>query len=318
MIGYLYQITNIVNNKKYIGKTNDIERRLRRHYLDLKNGNHHSIKLQRAFDKYGKENFKITYEIFEDITEEELAQKEIEYIQKYNSYQDGYNETLGGEGHSVLFDFNTTVLIYQIGQRYDGVKRLLGRYFNCDHSTITNIMNRESLSIVSYNDDDLQKLIKAVNITDKNLKENYKNNYSKKLSQQQVFRILAGIKIRNYSQAACGRVYGVGKDVVEKIINNKTYKEEKEKYQKLTFEEKEKLIQQLEKDDINQELKNSKKISQIKITQEIVDFIMDKKDKISQVDIAKELGIDRKRVGRIIKKETYKELVEDWERRHSI
>jgi len=75
MIGYLYIITNKVNGKKYIGKTNDINRRITRHFIDLKRGNHHSHKLQRAFNKYGKDNFIVTYDTFINISEEELAQK---------------------------------------------------------------------------------------------------------------------------------------------------------------------------------------------------------------------------------------------------
>lgn len=317
MIGYIYQIVNTENQKRYIGKTNDIKKRLERHYIELKNNKHHSHKLQRAFNKYGKECFKVIYDTFINITEEDLAQKEIEYIKKYDSYYNGYNETLGGEGHSLLFDFDTAVLIYQIGQRYDGVKRLLGRYFNCDHSTIADIMNRESLSMVAYDQEQLQKLIHSANITEDLLKENYKNNYARKFSEEQIFKILAGIELKGYSQAACGRVYQVNKDIVQNIIRGKTYKKDKEKYQHLSLQDKQKFLQQLEKDDINHELKNSKKISQIKIDQNIVDFILNNKDEMTQIAIAQELGIDRKRVSRIIKKETYKDLVEDWEKRHS-
>ena len=142
MVGYLYHITNQINNKTYIGKTNDIDRRITRHFSDLRKGQHHSHKLQRAFDKYGDKVFKVTYETFLDISEEELAKKEIFEIKKFDSYNNGYNETLGGEGHLVLFDFEKQILIYQLGQRYDGIKHKLAKYFNCDRSTITNIINK--------------------------------------------------------------------------------------------------------------------------------------------------------------------------------
>lgn len=49
----VYQIQNILNNKSYIGSTKDLRKRILRHLNDLKRGKHHSIPLQRAYDKYG-------------------------------------------------------------------------------------------------------------------------------------------------------------------------------------------------------------------------------------------------------------------------
>lgn len=317
MIGYIYQIINKSNNKRYIGKTNDIERRLKRHYIDLKNNNHHSIELQRAFNKYGKDNFEIKYDVFEKITQEQLAQKEMEYIKKYDSYQNGYNETLGGQGHSTIFDFETSVLIFQLGQRYDGIKRILGRYYNCDHSTIASIMNRQELGLVEYDEKQLQILINKIGISQNNLKENYKNNYTRKFTQDQVCRILAGIELKGYSQAACGKVYNVTKDIIQNIVSGKTYKKDKAFYDTLTNENKEKyLLEFLQEQGAKEILSTSKRMSQVKITQEIVNFIMDHKDVMTQQAIGQQLGIDRKRVGRIIKKETYRDLVEKWEKLH--
>ena len=38
----------------------------------------------------------ISFEIIEECLEEELDEKEVSYIEKYNSYYGGYNSTLGG------------------------------------------------------------------------------------------------------------------------------------------------------------------------------------------------------------------------------
>ena len=48
----------------------------------------------------------------------------------------------------------------------------------------------------------------------------------------------------------------------------------------------------------------------------LVDYILDNKGKKTQTEIAKELNIDRKRVSRIINKETYLNFIKDWEKRH--
>lgn len=50
--------------------------------------------LSRAFRKYGIENF--SFEILEECSKEDLDDKEVYYISKYDSYFNGYNQTTGG------------------------------------------------------------------------------------------------------------------------------------------------------------------------------------------------------------------------------
>lgn len=56
MIG-VYVIRCNANNKFYIGVSKDIESRWREHRSDLKNNKHHCIRLQRCYNKYGKNSF---------------------------------------------------------------------------------------------------------------------------------------------------------------------------------------------------------------------------------------------------------------------
>lgn len=61
----VYIISNIKNNKKYIGScTSSIKQRLNNHKNELKKGKHRNTYLQRSFNKYGIENF--TFEILEE------------------------------------------------------------------------------------------------------------------------------------------------------------------------------------------------------------------------------------------------------------
>ena len=53
----IYQIRNKINDKCYIGSAVKILDRWWLHKKMLRNGNHHSVKLQRAWDKYGENNF---------------------------------------------------------------------------------------------------------------------------------------------------------------------------------------------------------------------------------------------------------------------
>ena len=89
---WIYKITNIQNNKVYIGQTiRPIEQRFKRHLNDALN-NILDTHFARAIRKYGKENF-IIEQIDEAQTQDELNQKEQYWIRYYNSVEEGYNET---------------------------------------------------------------------------------------------------------------------------------------------------------------------------------------------------------------------------------
>lgn len=55
----IYMISNNLNGHKYIGSTNNFKRRLMRHRTELRKNRHHSIYLQRAYNKYGEDKFSI-------------------------------------------------------------------------------------------------------------------------------------------------------------------------------------------------------------------------------------------------------------------
>ena len=89
----IYKITNLINNKVYIGKSEvSIEQRWE---AELKYGlNEH---FNRSVKKYGIENFK--FEIIIE-TEENINELEKKFIKEYKSYDPnfGYNKTFGGDG----------------------------------------------------------------------------------------------------------------------------------------------------------------------------------------------------------------------------
>lgn len=94
----IYMIKNKINEKVYIGKTEESFKRRWWHHSGLLKGNyHHNIHLQRAWNKYGEENFEfIILQICNE--SDDINKLEQEYIEKYNSFNSGYNQTLGGEG----------------------------------------------------------------------------------------------------------------------------------------------------------------------------------------------------------------------------
>lgn len=91
---WIYKITNIQNNKVYIGQTiRPVQERINRHFNDALN-NIIDTHLARAIRKWGKDNF--IYEIIDTAeTQEELNIKEQKYIRLFQATNDkyGYNET---------------------------------------------------------------------------------------------------------------------------------------------------------------------------------------------------------------------------------
>lgn len=92
----IYKITNLKNNKGYIGQSADIKRRWKNHKIELKNNAHRNPHLQSAFNKYGEEAFE--FRILEETTEENLDDAEEYWINYFNSTnpEKGYNLKYGG------------------------------------------------------------------------------------------------------------------------------------------------------------------------------------------------------------------------------
>ena len=80
-MAYIYLITNLINNKKYVGKTtNTIKERWQEHCRDSKKKRCEKRPLYDAFNKYGIENFKIEeLEYIED--DSKLSEREVYWIQ---------------------------------------------------------------------------------------------------------------------------------------------------------------------------------------------------------------------------------------------
>ena len=90
----VYKIINNVNGKIYIGQSINIKARWTDHINTLNRNSSHSVLLQRAWNKYGPDNF--TFEILELCSEEMLDEVESKYINFYNSIKNGYNLESGG------------------------------------------------------------------------------------------------------------------------------------------------------------------------------------------------------------------------------
>lgn len=104
--------------------------------------NSRGYKLYNAFRKYGIENFYV--ELLEgNIPVEKLNDREIFYIEEYDSYENGYNSTKGGDGRVINKEFDELKIIelYQIGKS----SAEIGKIYNVSGATISRILKKNKI-----------------------------------------------------------------------------------------------------------------------------------------------------------------------------
>lgn len=162
-MAYIYKITNIINQKVYIGKTEQInpDNRWKEHMHDYTRRRNEKRPLYSAMKKYGVENF--SFEILEetDIPEE----REVYYINKYRSYVgfkdcNGYNATLGGDGKKYLNLDEDEVIRYHIEEAYRSLNKT-SEHFNVDSHTIKKILLKNNEKWI--NKKHIQRLYRYIN-----------------------------------------------------------------------------------------------------------------------------------------------------------
>jgi group I intron endonuclease len=134
----IYKITNLVNNKVYIGQSWDVLARFKSHRKKST-----SVHLKSSIEKYGLDNFK--FEILREFSKSGLTQLflnvfEIKYISDFKSYDPkfGYNKTFGGEGGLPTEETKQKI----------GIK-LKGRYFSSESRQRMSIARKGKTHLVS-------------------------------------------------------------------------------------------------------------------------------------------------------------------------
>ena len=99
----IYRIINVINNKFYIGSAINLRKRRNTHFEQLNNNKHHSIYLQRSYNKYGSNNFK--FEVLEFVDKNELIEKEQYFI---DTLKPNYNcSKVAGSTRGIKFSEET-------------------------------------------------------------------------------------------------------------------------------------------------------------------------------------------------------------------
>ena len=145
MRGFIYKITNTINGKSYIGQTiQNVKERFYQHCATKCSKAVSNMAIHRAIKKYGKSNF--TVEVIEEIDSTNLNDRERYWIKYYNSYNNGYNSTKGGQdGCKPFKDLDVEFIIkeYNTGKSL----RTLGTIFKVDKQTIKDLLIRHNVEL---------------------------------------------------------------------------------------------------------------------------------------------------------------------------
>lgn len=177
-LGKIYLITNEINSKVYIGQTvQSLKKRFSGHCCYSKSDRSENMYIKRAIHKYGKDKFHIS--LLEECPIENLNNREKYWINFYNSYNEGYNLTKGGQDSNYfnLHRLEDTVDIKKFEQYILEFKPLaseVAKHFGISKCSVYNLIKRignPNLTLNSYNprrgktidDIDKKELVKLYN-----------------------------------------------------------------------------------------------------------------------------------------------------------
>lgn len=219
----IYKIENIKNNKVYIGSSNNIKERWKRHIKDLKNDNHHSFHLQKAWNKYGEENFK--FEIIEKCKKEDLLDKEQYYMDLYNSYNKKYGYNISMSAKRALLPEE---MLYKLGKQ----RRKLSEEQLCEilyYLTETDISLYKVAKIVGVNKSTVNQIYfkEAYKIDTININFIKRTNRGQKskhatLTENQVLEIIELLQ-KNISCTKIAQLFNSDTRTINDIKNHKTW-----------------------------------------------------------------------------------------------
>lgn len=230
----IYKITNLINNKCYIGQAKDIyERYFNHHQYDYKRLDY---QIYQAMRKYGIENFSI--EVLELCAPSELNNKEIYWIEKFDSFHHGYNMTLGGtflspkvltkeaemkrnltrESKQSLQDENhpraklTNEEVLNIRQRYRN-----GENVHSIHKDYSELYSFESFQQIVLGDH-YKGVGNIPTAKDKKLANS-------QFTEQDIIDIRYAYYQENATQNSLAKKYNVSQSTIKDIVNRVSYKE---------------------------------------------------------------------------------------------
>lgn len=215
----IYVIRNQINGKVYVGSSKDIYTRWTRHRHDLKRNIHCNVVLQRAWNKYGEDNF--IFEIQELVDNKNLFDREQYWYDFYNSASNEYGYNLSpiarSFSHRATFDdLHSGKLSFSEQQFEDAIFYL----------SETEISIPKIADIVGIAERTLYQIYfkkEYADLTHNRVFQRRVNTSNRKLSEDQVVDIIDEL-VQGRSLTSIAQKYDVAVETVRDIRNKVSWK----------------------------------------------------------------------------------------------
>ncbi len=206
MIHYIYCYTNKINNKQYVGQTNNIERRKKQHLQDSLHCHQgheisYNLPFHSAIRKYGIDNFNLEIlEIIETDNWDEVNELETKYIKEKNSLApNGYNLKAQGAANKGLNMSKLPMeqILSIMSDLRNGVEiKVIAEKNNLSRAYISDINNGRCCKISEIQQYPIQQ---------------------NRITEDEYLDIIDMIKNTNYSLHKIAKYFNRNRDTIEKI-----------------------------------------------------------------------------------------------------
>jgi len=318
---YIYKITNLKNNKIYIGQTNNVSRRWSQ-YKHASNLKEKDQLITKAMAKHGFSNFKI--EIIDKVnTREEANIKEEEYMQMYDSrnLEKGYNIATGGGVFGISEDTKKKISEGLLKFYENNPSHMLGRKYTEEHRMAISrgSMGKPGTNTGKKFSEEHKRKIAIANMyqvcsEEKRKKLSEAKKGSKPWNRRMTDEMIKEIRSRESTVEELSNKYGFSKTTIADVLYNKIYIDDnyippkKKVHRKLKEEE---VLEILNNNDIDylkdkynislkkiNKIKNKKLYNRIVSKEEVYDMYFCKK--MNKLSIAKTLKCDVQKIRKII------------------
>lgn len=205
---YIYKIENLINHKIYIGQTNNPKRRFQEHRVKGYEADTHKV-LYYAFNKYGLDNF--NFEIIEET--ENADEREKYWIKYYDSFENGYNMTEGGDKPPIHTGIEHPQCTHSLDE-IELVKKLLIN---------TKLTTKEIANIANYNTSSVNRINSGELHYDNSLTYPLRKDQTKINKQERAKNIINDLLNTNLTQKQIAEKYGVGRTTITAINNGQNF-----------------------------------------------------------------------------------------------
>ncbi|PKG24682.1 NUMOD3 domain-containing DNA-binding protein [Niallia nealsonii] len=227
----IYMITNKINGNFYVGSSNDFKVRWKTHRNKLNAGTHHSIHLQRAWNKYGEESFEFAGIIELPNDKDILHEKEQTFLDQHYGKQYCYNGHPVARGGALPGELN-----HMYGKTHtDEVKQFLSQinkgennpwYDNPEHMEKMRATITKRFDGRKHSEETKEKMSKArkgkthKEETKKKISEAQKGQVNQGREKQKKPIVVEGIQYDSF--AAAGKAFGVpGNTIKYRVLSDR-------------------------------------------------------------------------------------------------